>query len=333
MNLKQSFIDALQHRPDICPVPVWELEFHLWDKFGQGRFVVGTDFMRLTSAEKEKALYSNADTVARVCDLLHFAAVTVPGGYWEVSPGHPAYYWLPDEYRFRQARLLKERIGENVALVANTGGVLAMPEGHNYVDFSIQLMESPHEIEALARLVYLGSLDKINRFSDIGMDVVLTASDLADGHGLFFSPDQLDYLIFPFLSKWVEAVHAKKMYSILHTDGNINTALDGIVNSGVDGLQAIDSTAGMDILNIQKKYHAELCVCGNVDCGLLITGCPDQIFDSVTRLLESAQPRGSFALGASNALQADTSPENYLALVSAWEQFDRKIVESIKNRI
>ena len=53
---KDEFLNALSHHKIINSVPIWELEFHLWDKFGVGELKVGLDFSKLSKVEKEKAL-------------------------------------------------------------------------------------------------------------------------------------------------------------------------------------------------------------------------------------------------------------------------------------
>lgn len=317
MNRKTVFFDALDKKNQSGNIPVWELEFHLWKKFGKGNFCVGVDFEKLSKAQKEYALEENVETMAAVADLLSFSAITAPGGYWEVAPGIPAWYYLPDEYRLRQIDLMKKKLGDELAIVVCTGGVMAMPEAHEYMDFSIQLMTEPEKIEEKARKKYAESLPVINWCSDHGVDVVLTASDIADGHGLYFSPEQLDCLVFPYLKDWAEYAHSKNMRAIMHTDGNVNAVLDKIASSGVEGLQALDSTAHMNIVEVAKRFNDSLCVCGNVDCGLLQQATEEQVYAATSELLGQLKSAPNFVLGASNALQFETPAENYLALVQA----------------
>ncbi len=314
---KAVFFDALDKRNQSGIFPLWELEFHLWGKFGKGHFCVGVDFEKLSRAQKERALEENVETMAAVCDLLSFSAVTAPGGYWEVAPGIPAWYYLPEEYRLRQIDLMKRTLGNDVAIVVNVGGVMAMPEAHEYMDFSIQLMTEPDKIDGIARAKFRNALPMIDWCSDHGVDVVLTASDIADGHGLYFSPEQLERYVFPYLSEWADYAHAKKMRAIMHTDGNINAVVNRIAESGVDGIQALDSTAHMDIVDIANRYSHALCVCGNVDCGLLQQASADEVYSAACDLARQLQTAPNFVLGASNALQVETPAENYLALVRA----------------
>lgn len=317
MIMKRKFIDALDLKNNTNSIPVWELEFHLWNKFGLGDFVVGIEFEKLSNSKKDYTLHQNVESICKVSQLLSFSAITVPGGYWEVSPGVPAYYYLPGDYRLKQIELLKENIGNDVALVACTGGVMAMPEGHDYVDFSIKMMTDPDEIDIIAENTFHNSKQLIKDCADLGVDVILTASDIADGHGLYFSPEQLDRYIYPFLEKWNTYVKALGLKSIMHTDGNINDAISRLANSGINGIQALDSTANMDIISIQKLYCDKLCVCGNVDCGLMLTGTPDSVYEATRKLVIAMEGAPNFVLGASNALQYSTPIENYKAMIAA----------------
>ena len=66
-----------------------------------------------------------------------------------------------------------------------------------------------------------------------------------------------------------------------------------------------------------------LCLCGNIDCGLLLTGTPDTLYAATRELLLSCKPAGAFALGASNAVQEEVPPQNYRAMIQAWRDFGK----------
>ena len=52
---------------------------------------------------------------------------------------------------------------------------------------------------------------------------------------------------------------------IKHTDGEIMPLIDMIVDSGIDCLDPIDPTAGMDLAEIKMKYGKRIAIKGNVD--------------------------------------------------------------------
>ncbi|HOX05085.1 MAG TPA: uroporphyrinogen decarboxylase family protein [Planctomycetota bacterium] len=327
MNLKEQMRTALERRLGGSPVPVWELEFHCWDAASGRHVVLGDEFAALTPAEQDRALGANAEILAAVCEELSFAALTAPGNRWEIAPGKAAYWWLPPEARIEQIRRLKRLVGDRLMLVAATGGVMAMPGAAEYVEFCYQLMDAPEAIEERARKNLAGGLKTAAVMRDLGVDAVFTASDIADNRGPFFNPEQLERLIFPCLREWAAGVRKLGMLSIIHTDGNVAPCLEGIASSGVDAMQAIDPTAGMDLRRTLDAVQGRICLCGNVSCADLLTGTPESVAAATRKLLADCAGTG-FVLGASNAVDIATPIGNYRAMIGAW----REHAKGSKNR-
>jgi len=317
MSKTDDLRNALACRPT-ATVPLWELEFHAWDAASGRHVMLGREFERLPPGERERALYRNAEIILSVCAEFDFAAVTGPGSYWDQAPGELAYYVLPDDYPERQTGVLRELAGDSLLLVANTGGVISACYD---VDFCQMLCHAPEQIDTLAARTLAAGLEKARKFRDRGADIAMTASDIADNTGLFFNPRQLERFILPYLDQWSEGVHAIGMISLMHSDGNLASCLDGIAETSLDGLQAIDPVAGMDLLSVKEIVGDRLCLCGNLDCGLLVTGTPEAVHDATRELLERWGKRSGLVLGASNAVQREAPIENYRALVAAWKEW------------
>ena len=90
--------------------------------------------------------------------------------------------------------------------------------------------------------------------------------------------------------------------------------------SGIDALQAIDPVAGMEMVATKAKVAGRLCLCGNIDCGLLLIGTPETVFEATRDLLLACKQDGGFVLGASNAVQPEVPAANYRAMIEAWKQ-------------
>ena len=317
MSKKDDMVAALECRQPAGAVPLWELEFHAWDGASGRHVVFGREFQGLSSAAGDKALHENAEIILSVCEELHFAGLTVPNDYWEVAPGEPAYAWLPPEARFRQIEVLRRMAPADVMLAAVSGGVMAMPGASEYVDFCYKLFDAPEEIDQRAQKTLEGGLENARRLRDSGVEAMVTASDLADNRGLFFSPEQMDRVVLPYLRKWAEQVKAMGAYAILHCDGNVTACLDAIADSGLHALQAVDPTAGMDMRKTKDQVAGRLCLCGNVDCGLLLTAAPEAVYAATQELLRTCKDGGGLVLGASNAVQAEVPMANYRAMIQA----------------
>ena len=327
MSAKDDMRAALGRQQPAGAVPIWEIEFHAWEHAWQAapqqHVVFGEEFIGLSALEQERALHTNAEILLAVSEQLSFAALTVPNRYWEIAPGTPAYYWLPPEARMHQIDLLREVSADRVMLVAGSGGVMAMPDADSYVEFCYKLFDAPEEIDRLAARTLAQGVETARRLRDRGIEAVFTASDIADNHGVFFSPEQMERYILPPLRAWAEAVKAMGLHTILHTDGDIHTCLEELADSGIDALQAIDPVAGMDMRAVKDAVGDRLCLCGNVDCGLLVTGNADEVYATTRELLLACKGGGGLVLGASNAVQPEVPTENYRAMVRAWQEFGR----------
>jgi uroporphyrinogen decarboxylase len=322
LSKKDDFITALQCGKDSQAVPIWELEFQAWDNFSDNAVVVGTEFQALSPERQDKALHDNAEIFLRVSEELHFAGLTVPNSYWEIAPGTPSYFWLPEKARYRQIEILRDLAPDDLLMVGVSGGVMAMPSSDDYVEFAYRLHDQPDEIDEMAKNILQAGLNSMKRLSDAGVEIFLTASDIADNHGPYFNPQQMQRFILPYLAEWSEQVKAIGGYAILHTDGNIMPYIQDVADSGIHALQAIDPTAGMNMTETQQAVGERLCLCGNVDCGLLLNGKSDEVYAATEKLLRECNAGGGFVLGASNAVQPEVPAENYRALIRAWEDYD-----------
>ncbi|MFZ4599703.1 MAG: uroporphyrinogen decarboxylase family protein [Terrimicrobiaceae bacterium] len=317
--MRRRIVAAFERSNSNGPVPVWELEFHAWDAASGRHVVLGHEYEALSSADQERALHENAEIMLSVAAEMGWAALTVPGGYWDEAPGKPAYYCLPDAARYRQMEVLKAKAPDDLMLIASATGVLA---ANYYDEFCLRMFEEPESIDQQAEETLEGSLGIIRRFRDLGVGAVFTASDIADNSGPFFNPSQMERWIYPFLRRWAESVHSLGLFGILHSDGNLAPYMDRLTTSGVDAIQAIDPVAGMDLAEAIKTADGRVCLCGNVDCGLLLTGTPEQVFESTRLLLAACGSGRGFVLGASNAVQPETPISNYRAMIAACREFN-----------
>ncbi|MFH1707892.1 MAG: uroporphyrinogen decarboxylase family protein [Planctomycetota bacterium] len=282
--------------------------------------VLGREFEGLGAAEQERALRTNAEILLAVSAEMEYAALSGPNGYWEHAPGQLAYYVLPGEARFRQLRVLRDMAPRDLVLVGNTGGVL----GASYSDeFCYQMFHEPEKIDQRAADTYAHSLENAKKIRDAGAEIAVSASDIADNSGPFFNPKQMERWILPYLTKWSEAMHAMGLRTILHTDGNLTEYMDQIADTGLDAVQAIDPTVGMDMRATRDIVGDRLGLCGNIDCGKLLMGKPEDIFKAPRDLLASCKDDGGLVLGASNAVQPDVPIANYRAMIAAWREFGR----------
>ncbi len=310
---KNRMIAALKHEMPLDKVPLWELHFHLWNQYSDNTFISGTEYMKLSSAAKDRALRNNAKIIIEVADELGFSGVTIPDSPWD------CIYTLPPDDRLILAKYLYME-SPDFMIIAGCGGVLAMPDS-NYMEFCYQLIDDPDEVEEKCRKILISGIESLSRYSECGIQAAYVAADMADNKGQFFSDQQMERFILPYLARWVEEAKKVGIYPILHTDGNVTKLLERLTATGICAIQAIDPVSGMDIRAVKEQMGARLCLCGNIDCGELILSTPEKLYSETKELLLDCKTNGCFVLGASNAVVNTTPKENYFAVIQAWRDF------------
>lgn len=324
MSKKDDMIAALEHRQPEGAVPLWELGFEHWDEWSGQHVVFGPEFEALTAAEQERALHRNAEIIISVSQEIGFAAVHTPNNFGEIAPGQLAYSILPGEARWEQIRILSELAPPDLLLVAGTGGVIMPPtSGQGYEEFAYQLYDNPDEIESRARNARDSAVEAAKRLRDLGVKIAVCAADIADNHGPYFTPAQMQRFILPYLQAWGENMRTLGLYSILHSDGNLYPILNELADSGIDGLQAVDPIAGMDMKRAKDIVGDRLCLCGNMDCGLLQFDPPEKVYAAARDLIVNCKPSGGFVLGGSNVIFREIPLKHYRAMLQAWCDYGR----------
>jgi uroporphyrinogen decarboxylase len=159
-----------------------------------------------------------------------------------------------------------------------------------------------------------------------GADVIVLGDDYASNVGPLFSPAHFRRFVLPRLQRVVDAIHQEGGLVIKHSDGNLWSLLDMIVDTGADGLNPIEPTAGMDLAEVKAKYGRRICLVGNVDCGALLShGTVQQVEQAVAECLRVGAPGGGYMLSSSNSVHSSVNPQNYLAMIRAAQRLGRTV--------
>jgi len=135
--------------------------------------------------------------------------------------------------------------------------------------------------------------------------------DMGANTGPLFSPRIFEKVYFPVYKKMVfsfKKAGAKKV--ILHSDGNIVLFLDMLIEAGIDGINPVEYKAGMNLLELKKKYGTKLSYLGGVDNAIILPrGNKKEIENHVRPILEAGR-EGGIAIGT-HSVGNDISVEAY----------------------
>lgn len=158
-------------------------------------------------------------------------------------------------------------------------------------------------------LINIG-LEELRRSNlyETGMNI---GDDLGCNKGPMFSPACFEDVFLPLYRRMVKAFKdAGARFVWLHSDGNITSLLDMLIEAGIDAVNPLEPKAGMDIPELKRKYGKRLAYIGGLcNAYVLPRGTPAEITRHVARIAEAAREGGVIA--GAHSIGPDIPVENY----------------------
>ncbi len=233
---------------------------------------------------------------------------------------------------FAGARHVMERLGPDRACVLSIYGPFKeswLMRG-SLEKYLIDFVADPELVHAIARITTDFNKKVIDISAEIGVDIIKLTGDLAGNDYLMMSPQHYREFNRPYKKEIVDHAHAKGLKVLKHSDGNMWSLVDDLVEIGFDGFHPIQPQC-MDLAQTKAHLGDRISLCGNVDClDLLVFGEPDQVEAETRRVIEIAAPGGGFVLCSSNSLHPGCKPENVIAMFRACRKYgDYAMIEAL----
>lgn len=170
-----------------------------------------------------------------------------------------------------------------------------------------EMPELLHEINAFVLEKYMEYFDKI--FDFIQPEVILFEEDLSGANGPMISPDMFDEFVGSYYKKLIPFLKEKGVKNIfVDTDGDFHQLIPNFIEVGVDGFLPMDVNAGMDIVEVRKKYpYLKFIGAFNK---LAIANGKEAIDNEFERILPVIR-QGGYIPGADHQVAPSTTFENY----------------------
>ena len=123
---------------------------------------------------------------------------------------------------------------------------------------------------------------------DLGVDMIHVSDDWGAQNGLMFSPDVWWRLIHPYHKITCDAVKGRGAYVSMHSDGNVNSVIDGIIDLGFDAFHPWQESAGMSYQTYKEKCAGDFVLIGGLDVQTTIGfGKPDVLKSEIERVMRT----------------------------------------------
>ena len=191
-----------------------------------------------------------------------------------------------------------------------------------FIDFVLN-PELAHGIMQRVTDFYVEHFRKMLSAADGGVDLAFTADDIGDQSGLMVSLEMWEEFMKPYHARLNETIHEFGVKVMYHSDGSVAKAVPGLIDMGIDILQALQFSAnGMDPVELKENYGDQLCFEGGVSVQTTLPfGSPEDARMEVEELITVLGKNGGYILGPSHAIQAGTPPENIVAMFDTARDF------------
>lgn len=136
--------------------------------------------------------------------------------------------------------------------------------------------------------------------------------DVAYKNGMLFSPKIWKMVFYPVLKRICTELHnyRKEALLIYHGCGNTISIFDDLIEAGIDSYHTLEVKAGMDVVELKKKYGNKLSYIGNIDALNVLPGIKSKIKEDLEYRLNAAKG-GGYIPSSDHSVPGNVSAENY----------------------
>ena len=311
MTGRERFIRALKRQPISGHVPHFELVFYLtMEVLGRvhPQHQVYGQWTQMSQKEQDLHIDDMAHAYIDIARKYHHDAIFVHTDIFCTDITVPLI------------RHIRDLCGDEFFLMVHGDGTFEIPTGSNMVEFSARFFEEPEVMKRVAKERIDSVNGAVERLLDAGahIDGVAMCSDYCFNDNPFFSPTMFREFVFPYLKEQIDRYHARGIYVIKHTDGNIMPILDQLVEAGPDALHSLDPQGGVDLAEVKRLYGDRVSLIGNVNCGLLQTGSEEEVEADVRRALRQGMEGYGYVFATSNCVYTGLDLDRYELMNRIW---------------
>jgi len=147
--------------------------------------------------------------------------------------------------------------------------------------------------------------------SEVSFDLYYIHEDLAGRNGPLLSPGLFKRFILPHYSKLVALLKSCRVKNVIvDTDGNFEVLIPQFLEAGVEGFGPIEAAAGMDPLELRKKYGNSFFMIGGIDKRVL-TGDREALKRELKRVIPPMIEQGGFIPTIAHSIPPDVSMDSF----------------------
>jgi uroporphyrinogen decarboxylase len=154
------------------------------------------------------------------------------------------------------------------------------------------------------------------------LDGFVIWGDVAYKKATLMRPDYWRTYYKPWVKALASLAHSKGLPVIYHGCGNVQAIFEDYIDAGIDSYNPLEVKAGMDALELRRRFGHRMGFCGNNDVQVWERGNREEIRRAVLRKLNAARG-GGFIFQSDHSVTSAVSGQTYDYIVKLVRQYGR----------
>jgi uroporphyrinogen decarboxylase len=167
---------------------------------------------------------------------------------------------------------------------------------------------------------YLNCLKAEIQAADGLLDGMVIWGDVAYKNSMLFSPVYWRQYFRPWVEAMIHECHEHNLPVIYHGCGNVELILDDFIEMDLESYNPLEAKAGLDCVDLRKKYGHKMGFCGNSNIQVWETGDRDLIRREVLRKLNAAKG-GGMIFQSDHSVSSSVSGNTYDYIVKLVREY------------
>ncbi len=169
---------------------------------------------------------------------------------------------------------------------------------------------------------YLDCLKAEIEAADGLLDGMVIWGDVAYSQTMLFDPEYWRMYFKPWVKAMIEECHKNSLPVIYHGCGNVELIFEDFVEMGLDAYNPLEVKAGMDAVELKRKFGDKIGYCGNSNIQVWETGDKELVREEVLRKLNAAKG-GGFIFQSDHSVSSDVSGHTYDYIVNLVREYGK----------
>jgi hypothetical protein len=142
------------------------------------------------------------------------------------------------------------------------------------------------------------------------LDGMVIWGDVAYRKGCLFSPNYWRRYFKPGVKALVDECHQHGLPVIYHGCGNVNRIFEEFIDVGIDAYNPLEAKAGMDVIDLRRRFGHRIAFCGNMDVVVWAGGDRELLRRTVLTKLNAAKG-GGYIFQSDHSVPSNVSGADY----------------------